>query len=61
MGNKIAARQQMRKIDVPVIPGHRRHGQLISSRPEKSPASLGYPLLVKPSGGGGGIGMIDGQ
>jgi pyruvate carboxylase subunit A len=57
MGNKVAARNQMKNIDVPVIPG--TEGGLIDfEQAQKAVQGLEYPLLVKPSGGGGGIGMI---
>ena len=57
MGNKVAARKLMKKINVPIIPG--TEGGLSDIRQvRKATQGLGYPLLVKPSAGGGGIGMI---
>jgi pyruvate carboxylase subunit A len=57
MGNKVAARNQMIKINVPVIPG--TEGNLVDfEQARKAVAHLEYPLLVKPTGGGGGIGMV---
>ena len=53
MGNKIAARENVNKLGVPVI-----QGEMISAQEilEKS-ASLEYPVLVKAAAGGGGKGM----
>jgi pyruvate carboxylase subunit A len=57
MGNKVAAREQMKKINVPIIPG--TEGGLNDIRQiRKAIQGLGFPLLVKPSAGGGGIGMV---
>jgi pyruvate carboxylase subunit A len=57
MGNKIAAKQQVRKINVPVIPGTEDCVEEFEQAREVA-QKLGYPLLVKPSAGGGGIGMM---
>lgn len=57
MGNKIAAKQLMRKINVPVIPG--TEDSVTDMAQARGVArGLGYPLLIKPSSGGGGIGMM---
>jgi pyruvate carboxylase subunit A len=56
MGDKITARREMIKAGVPVVPGTEEcvteFGQAagIARR-------IGYPVIIKPSGGGGGIGM----
>ncbi len=56
MGNKIAARREMKKAGVPTVPG--TEGQVSDIGQLKSVASeIGFPLIIKPSGGGGGIGM----
>jgi pyruvate carboxylase subunit A len=57
MGDKVAARREMRRAGIPVVPGVDEN---ISDPGEAGAAAeeLGYPILVKPSGGGGGIGMI---
>jgi acetyl-CoA carboxylase, biotin carboxylase subunit len=55
MGDKVVARQTMKKAGIPVIPGSDG-----LSRPEDAVAvagEMGYPVLVKASAGGGGIGM----
>jgi len=57
MGDKIAARAEMRKAGVFVVPGAEK--EVCSFEEAKSVADeIGYPILIKPSGGGGGIGMI---
>ncbi|CEH30914.1 biotin carboxylase [Aneurinibacillus migulanus] len=56
MGSKIEARRQMQAAGVPVVPGW--DGKLASVEEALSIAeSLGYPLMLKASAGGGGIGM----
>ncbi len=56
MGSKSAAKAAMQRAGVPVLPGY--HGS------DQSPKRLldegkriGFPLIIKPSGGGGGKGM----
>jgi pyruvate carboxylase subunit A len=56
MGDKVAARREMAKAGVPVVPGTNEcirefdHAKRIATE-------IGYPIIIKPSGGGGGIGM----
>ena len=56
MGDKIAAKATVSRFGVPVVPGIARPGltdaELIAAAPD-----IGYPVLVKPSAGGGGKGM----
>jgi acetyl-CoA/propionyl-CoA carboxylase, biotin carboxylase, biotin carboxyl carrier protein len=56
MGDKIAAKAAVSAFSVPVVPGVSRPGltdaDLIAGAEE-----VGYPVLVKPSAGGGGKGM----
>lgn len=56
MGDKIAARNSMRKAGIPIIPGTET---AIDSVDEaiKEAATIGYPVMVKASAGGGGVGM----
>lgn len=57
MGDKISAIAAMKKAGVPCVPGS---DGPISSVPDEimaSAESIGYPLMVKASGGGGGKGM----
>ena len=56
MGSKIAAREIARRADVPVVPGYVPPDQTDSSVAGAA-RILGFPILLKPSGGGGGIGM----
>ncbi|MFK8137443.1 MAG: acetyl-CoA carboxylase biotin carboxylase subunit [Bdellovibrionales bacterium] len=56
MGDKISAKVQMEKANVPVVPGSK--GEIASVAELKEAAkSVGYPLLIKASSGGGGKGM----
>jgi acetyl-CoA carboxylase biotin carboxylase subunit len=56
LGNKNAARSLMQRIGVPVVPGS--EGLVANSKQAQEQAeTIGYPLLVKASGGGGGRGM----
>ncbi|MEW1835340.1 acetyl/propionyl/methylcrotonyl-CoA carboxylase subunit alpha [Microbacterium sp. NPDC079995] len=56
MGDKIAAKHAVEARGVPTVPGVARAGmseeELRAAAPE-----VGYPLLIKPSAGGGGKGM----
>jgi pyruvate carboxylase subunit A len=56
VGDKVTARREMRKAGVPVVPGTdecvAEFGQA-----RKIANEIGYPVIIKPSGGGGGIGM----
>ena len=56
MGDKIAAKATVSEFGVPVVPGIARPGltdaELIAATDE-----IGYPVLLKPSAGGGGKGM----
>ena len=55
MGDKVSAREMMSAAGFPVLPG----SALISDL-DQAPAqalALGYPLMVKPVAGGGGMGM----
>ena len=56
MGSKIGARQLMQAADVPVVPGEAPRDQSNTALADAA-ARVGYPILVKPSAGGGGIGM----
>jgi 3-methylcrotonyl-CoA carboxylase alpha subunit len=56
MGDKSAAKRRMEKAGVPLVPGY--HGE--SQDPaflEKEARRIGFPVLIKPSAGGGGKGM----
>ncbi|OOG55217.1 3-methylcrotonyl-CoA carboxylase [Rhodanobacter sp. B05] len=56
MGSKAAAKQLMARHDVPLVPGYDGDNQdntFLASEAHK----VGYPLIIKPSAGGGGKGM----
>ncbi|MGH8668264.1 MAG: acetyl/propionyl/methylcrotonyl-CoA carboxylase subunit alpha [Burkholderiales bacterium] len=56
MGDKAAAKRLMEKAGVPLVPGY--HGEAQDAALlEKEAARIGFPLLIKPSAGGGGKGM----
>lgn len=57
MGDKIASRMKMKDAGVPVVPGT---DEGISSIEEAIAAAeqIGYPIMLKASAGGGGIGMV---
>jgi 3-methylcrotonyl-CoA carboxylase alpha subunit len=56
MGDKITAKNAVAAFDVPVVPGVAKPGltddELVTAAEE-----VGYPVLIKPSAGGGGKGM----
>ncbi|MFD4366079.1 acetyl/propionyl/methylcrotonyl-CoA carboxylase subunit alpha [Rhodococcus sp. NPDC058521] len=56
MGDKITAKNAVEKFDVPVVPGIARPG-LSDADLIAAAEDIGYPVLVKPSAGGGGKGM----
>jgi pyruvate carboxylase subunit A len=56
MGNKIAARREMIKAGTPVVPGT-DESAVNDDQARRVAEEIGYPVIVKPSGGGGGIGM----
>jgi acetyl-CoA carboxylase biotin carboxylase subunit len=55
-GNKSEARKTLDRLGIPVIPGS---ADIVSSQDEAAriAGSLGYPVIIKASGGGGGRGM----
>ena len=61
MGDKERARARARAAGVPVLPGSARFGAEDRGRVEEAAAAVGFPLLVKASAGGGGIGMRRGD
>jgi len=56
MGDKMVARETMRKIGIPVIPGSQ---SVIKDKEEalKVAKQVGYPVIIKAAAGGGGRGM----
>ncbi|WP_066066489.1 acetyl-CoA carboxylase biotin carboxylase subunit [Neobacillus soli] len=57
MGDKIASRHTMEKAGIPVVPGSSVGLKTIEEACGFAEA-IGYPVMLKASGGGGGIGMV---
>jgi acetyl-CoA carboxylase biotin carboxylase subunit len=57
MGDKIVSRQTMEKAGVPVVPGSGVALKTIEEACSLAEA-IGYPVMLKASSGGGGIGMV---
>ena len=57
MGDKQVARDTVAKAGVPVVPGTEGQGDLSDEALLKVAPEIGFPLLIKPSAGGGGKGM----
>ncbi len=56
MGSKSAAKTLMQQTNVPLVPGY--HGEQQDADSLQQQANIiGYPILLKPSAGGGGKGM----
>ncbi|MGQ0546959.1 MAG: acetyl/propionyl/methylcrotonyl-CoA carboxylase subunit alpha [Betaproteobacteria bacterium] len=56
MGDKAAAKRLMETAGVPLVPGY--HGEAQdAARLEKEAARIGFPVIIKPTAGGGGKGM----
>lgn len=56
MGDKITARKLMKKAGVPIVPGTEQ-GIADAEEAMEIAESIGYPVMIKASAGGGGIGM----
>jgi len=56
MGDKIAAKDTMRKLGVPCVPGSDGEIKTVEEA-AKVAADIGYPVIIKASAGGGGRGM----
>ncbi|MEY4767506.1 MAG: acetyl-CoA carboxylase biotin carboxylase subunit, partial [Pseudomonadota bacterium] len=57
MGDKISAKKAMQVAGIPCVPGN---GNPLTDNPEDNlrlAAEIGYPVIIKASGGGGGRGM----
>lgn len=57
MGDKISAKKVMRAAGVPCIPGSEDPLPLDAGTARKIARQVGYPLIIKAAGGGGGRGM----
>jgi 3-methylcrotonyl-CoA carboxylase alpha subunit len=56
MGSKSVAKETMRQAGIPVLPGYQGEDQSLATLTAEA-NRLGFPLMVKPSAGGGGKGM----
>ncbi len=56
MGDKITAKETMRKLGVPCVPGSEGGVDTIEEA-RKIAADMGYPVIIKATAGGGGRGM----
>lgn len=56
MGSKLAAKESVKKFNVPMVPGSDKAIEDISIA-KKMAHKIGYPVLIKASAGGGGKGM----
>ncbi|MET3575861.1 acetyl/propionyl/methylcrotonyl-CoA carboxylase subunit alpha [Bhargavaea ullalensis] len=57
MGDKIASRKTMIEAGVPVVPGTDEGVSTLGEAVEAA-GKIGYPVMMKASAGGGGIGMV---
>ncbi len=57
MGDKIASRMKMKNAGVPVVPGT-DEGVATLEEAIEAVEQIGYPVMLKASAGGGGIGMV---
>jgi len=56
MGSKLAAKEAVKKYDIPMVPGIDKAITEVSKAKEIA-KEIGYPILIKASAGGGGKGM----
>jgi acetyl-CoA carboxylase biotin carboxylase subunit len=61
MGDKQAARNTVAEAGVPIVPGTDGLGNLSDEQLLELAPEIGFPLLIKPSAGGGGKGMREVQ
>lgn len=57
MGDKVEARRTMKAAGVPIVPGHIEPVQTVDEA-LKMAEEIGYPVMLKASAGGGGIGIV---
>jgi acetyl-CoA carboxylase biotin carboxylase subunit len=57
MGDKVSAKNAMKKAGIPTVPGSEGALPLDDKEVVKVARSVGYPVIIKAAGGGGGRGM----
>ena len=57
LGNKVEVRKLAKGLDVPVVPGS--DGAVSIDEARKVAAEIGFPIMLKAEGGGGGKGIIE--
>ncbi|MFW5487036.1 MAG: pyruvate carboxylase [Desulfovibrio sp.] len=57
LGNKVSVRQLAKKLDVPVVPGS--EGSVSVDEARKLAREIGFPIMLKAEGGGGGRGIYE--
>src|SRR3954467_2078031 len=57
MGDKVSAKQAMIKAGVPCVPGSEGALPDAAATIKRTAKSIGYPVIIKAAGGGGGRGM----
>jgi acetyl-CoA carboxylase, biotin carboxylase subunit len=55
MGDKVRAKEEMRRAGVPLVPG--TEGETTLTQARTAASELGFPILLKATAGGGGKGM----
>ena len=60
LGDKVTARQVAEAAGVPTVPGSDGGLDDLESARELQPMTIGYPVMIKASAGGGGRGIRDG-
>lgn len=56
IGDKLSARTEMKKINMPLLPGSEKEVNSIEEA-EKIAEKIGYPIIIKATAGGGGKGI----
>lgn len=57
MGDKIEARKTMMEAGLPVVPGYESENMTLEEAFREA-QKIGYPVMLKASSGGGGVGMV---
>ena len=57
LGNKVAVRKLAKKLGIPVVPGS--EGAVAVEEARKAAEEIGFPIMLKAEGGGGGRGIYE--